>query len=153
MGIAFEEAKKSYEQMREQERKKLIKYLKNHTALINSDLDVVTGGSSGNGDKNYTSGGRIAPYDLSNWKWVECKNPNGGFSAVVSLNMPDNDLASGNPHSLYDRVGVAITYKCGNDYYKTSIWTDIDLPFDNASMNRLAKIIETQFNFYEEIKR
>ena len=88
MGIAFEEAKKSYEQMREQERKKLIKYLKNHTALINSDLDVVTDGPSGNGDKNYTSGGRIAPYDLSNWKWVECKNPNGGFSAMIELAWP-----------------------------------------------------------------
>lgn len=153
MGNLFRDAKKSYEQQREQERKKLIKHLEKHKLFVNSGMKVVTGGRSGQGDKNYTSGSCFAPFDLRNWKWVECKDPDGGFNAVVSLNMLDNDLDSGNPHSLYDRIGVFIAYRCGDDYYKTSIWTDIDLPFDDAAMDKLAEIVVTQFGFYNELDR
>lgn len=153
MANPFENAKKNYEQMREQERKKLIKHLENHKLFANSGLKVITGGRSGQGDKSYTSGGRITPFDLSNWKWAECKSLDGSFDVVVSLNMPDSDLASGNPHSLYDRVGLIITYKCENDFYKTSIWTDIDLPFNEATMDKLAKIIVTQFDFHNKLNR
>lgn len=151
MENSFEEARKHYEQQREQERKKLIEYLDSYAPFSDSGLIVVARGRSGNGNRNYTSGGHITPFDLTNWKWVECKYPDGEFNALVSLNMPDNDLNSGNPHSLYDRLGIIATYKAGSNYHKHSIWTDIDLPLNETAMKKIAKIIITQFDFYNKL--
>ena len=144
----FQKAKDAYREQREAERQKLIAYLQKHTLFNSAGLKVVTGGASGNGSQNYTSTGRIAPCDMRNWKWVECKNRDDTFQAVISLNMPDNDLNSGNPHSLYDRVGVLLTYKRRNDSYKTSIWTDIDLPFNDESLGRIADLMIEQLGIY-----
>ena len=151
MEHSFQQIKEQYAQQREAERKRLTAYLQKHTLFASSGLKVMAGSRSGQGNRDYSSGGRILPFDLSNWKWVECRSQDGGFSAVISLNMPDNDLNSGNPHSLYDQVGVLLTYKHGNDYYKTSIWTDIDLPLDEKAMGKLVWIIAEQFGFYKRI--
>ena len=65
--------------------------------------------------------------------------------------MPDDDLSSGNAHALYDRVGLILTYRHGDNTYKTLIWTDIDLPFSDESMEKIAKLISEQFGVYNWI--
>ena len=145
--MEFQKIKDQYEQQRKVERSKLIAYLEKHALFTNAGLTVVKGGGSGR--KNYSS--RIFPFDLSNWKWVECENVGGSFNAVISLNMLDDDLSSGNAHALYDRVGLILTYRHENNTYKTLIWTDIDLPFSDESMEKIAKLISEQFGVYNWI--
>jgi len=147
--MGFREIKDQYEQQREAERNKLIAYLRKHALFTNAGLTAVKGGGSGR--KEYTSKGRIFPFDLSNWKWVICKNAEDSFNAVISLNMLDDDLSSGNAHALYDRVGLFLTYRHENNTYKISIWTDIDLPFSDESMEKIAKLISEQFGVYNWI--
>ena len=67
--MGFQEIKDQYEQQREAERKKLIAYLRKHALLTNAGLTVK--GKGGSGRQDYSSGKRIFPFDLSNWKWVE----------------------------------------------------------------------------------
>ena len=67
--MTFEEVSTEYKRQREQERTNLEKFLtsalsENETAK--DKLRVVSGGKSGKGLTKYTSGGRIAKYDLSN---------------------------------------------------------------------------------------
>lgn len=147
--MEFQKIKDQYEQQRKAERSKLIAYLEKHALFTNAGLTVVKGGGSGR--KNHSSSGRIFPFDLSNWKWVECENAGGSFNAVISLNMLDDDLSSGNAHALYDRVGLILTYRHENNTYKTLIWTDIDLPFSDESMEKIAKLINEQFGVYNWI--
>ena len=147
--MEFQKIKDQYEQQRKVERSKLIAYLEKHALFTNAGLTVVKGGGSGR--KNYSSSVRIFPFDLSNWKWVECENVGGSFNAVISLNMLDDDLSSGNAHALYDRVGLILTYRHENNTYKTLIWTDIDLPFSDESMEKIAKLISEQFGVYNWI--
>lgn len=149
MVLSFSEIKEGYVQRREQERKKLIDYLRSDALFLNSGLTVGTRGGSGNRD--YSSGKKISPFDLRNWKWVECKSADENFNAVISLNMPETDLSSGNAHSLYDRIGLIVTYTRRNSYYKTSIWTDIDLPLDEQSLEKIAGLIVEQFGIYNWI--
>ena len=141
--MEFQKIKDQYEQQRKAERSKLIAYLEKHALFTNAGLTV--------GRKNYSSSGRIFPFDLSNWKWVECENAGGSFNAVISLNMLDDDLSSGNAHALYDRVGLILTYRHENNTYKTLIWMDIDLPFSDESMEKIAKLISEQFGVYNWI--
>jgi len=117
--MEFQKIKDQYEQQRKAERSKLIAYLEKHALFTNAGLTVLKGGGSGR--KNYSSSGRIFPFNLSNWKWVECENARGSFNAVISLNMLDDDLSSGNAHALYDRVGLILTYRHENNTYKTLI--------------------------------
>lgn len=149
MVLSFSEIKEEYVQRREQARKDLIAYLQRHDKFLNSGLTVVTRGGSGNRD--YSSGKKISPFDLRNWKWVECKNSDNRFHAIISLNMPETDMVSGNAHALYDRIGLIVTYTCRNNYYKTSIWTDIDLPLDEQSLEKTAGLIIEQFGIYNWI--
>ena len=61
-------------------------------------------------------------------------------------------MVSGNAHALYDRIGLIVTYTtCRNNYYKTSIWTDIDLPLDEQSLEKTAGLIIEQFGIYNWI--
>lgn len=147
--LSFRDIKEAYEQKRENERKKLIQYLKDyleaHPELSNAGLKVVRGGKSGKGDEGYTSDGNIAPFDLRNWKWVEIKNQDESFSAVVSLNMPDKDPKSGNFHALYDRIGLIIKENGSN---KHVAHTNIDLPFDKDAMEKITRIVIERFNIF-----
>ena len=149
--MEFQEINDAYVQQREQERKNLIAYLQKHTLFSHSGLQIVTRRRSGMGAEQYSSGGHIAPFDLRNWKWVECKSADENFNAVISLNMPETDLSSGNAHSLYDRIGLIVTYTRRNNYYKTSIWTDIDLPLDEHSLEKIAGLIVEQYGIYNWI--
>ena len=105
------------------------------------------------GNRDLSSGKKISPFDLRNWKWVECKSADENFNAVISLDMPETDLSSGNAHSLYDRIGLIVTYTRRNNYYKTSIWTDIDLPLDERLLEKIAGLIVEQFGIYNWIDR
>ena len=141
----FQDIKAAYEKHREEERRKLSTFLNNYIKKNKIDLTVVRRGSTGKGRKNYTSNGKIEPYDLSNWKWVEIKEKDSDFDCVVSLNMPDVDTKSGNFHALFDRVGLLIEYP--NKSVK--IYTNIDLPFDDEKMERIAALVVEQFEFYQ----
>ena len=98
-----------------------------HASFLKFWMTVVTRGGSGN--RITVPARRYSPFDLRNWKWVECKNSDNRFHAIISLNMPETDMVSGNAHALYDRIGLVVIYQRGKDYYKTMILTDIDLPF------------------------
>lgn len=146
--LDFQDIKDAYERKRESERDKLINHLKQHPALSKAELDV-TGLRGGKGRKNYTSHGQISPFDLRNWKWVEITNQDESFSAIISLNMPDTDPKSGNFHALYDRVGLIIDgHGSGGSFVHTVVHTDIDLPFDEAAMEKIAQIVIERFNIF-----
>ena len=147
--LGFQDIKNAYEQKRENEQKKLRDYLKKHPALNKAGLRAV----SGCGKSSYTSNRQIAPFDLSNWKYVEIKDKDKRFSAVISLNMPDKDPKSGNFHALYDRVGLIIKEKDSDKHFVHAdivIHTDIDLPFDEAAMEEIARIVIEQFNIFNK---
>lgn len=160
--MTFGEVSAEYKRLREQERKSLVEFLskylpKNDTTK--EKLCVVSGGRSGKGITKYTSGRRIAEYDLSNWKWVEITD-GGDFDCIVSLNMPDVDPSSGNSHFLFDRIGLLVFYHIDNYYYETNIYTDIDLPLDNRDdkgndgkedekdKEKIAQLVIEQFENY-----
>lgn len=148
----FETVKTNYEQARESVRKDLAKYLAKYKG-IEDVLRVVSGGRSGKGLKNYTSGKRmIKGYDLSNWKWVEITD-DGDFDCIVSLNMPDVDPRSGNSHILFDRVGLLVSYHKDGHYYETAIHTDVDLPLDDTEKERIAQLVIDQFKIFSEMTK
>lgn len=146
MGVDFETVKRSYEILRERERIKLADCLSEHEEIQRRDIIVTKGSRSGKGIAEYTSGGRIYKYDLSNWKWVELNSADSRFNCIVSLNMLETDPRSGNTHTLYDRIGIYVTYKRNKQYYKTEIYTDIDLPLDSGDMEKIAGVILEQFD-------
>ena len=131
-------------ELREKERRGLITYLSQHKD-IQQKLHVKKGG--GKGRQNYTSKKRIAPYDLSDWKWVELSNSDFDFNCLISFNMTEVDPASGNAHCLYNRIGIYITYQQDGHYYKTDIYTNIDLPLDDSKNGELARLILQQYRF------
>lgn len=145
MGTDFEAVRDDYERLREAERLKLADCLSEHDGIQSRGIAVKTGGRSGKGRTNYTSGGRISGYNLRNWKWVELYT-NNGFECIVSLNMPDIDPKSGYTHILFDRIGIYITYHRDKLYFKTEIYTDIDLPLNAEDMERIAALILEQFD-------
>lgn len=142
--IDLQAAKTSYQLAREQERKNLAKYLAEH---LGEDLRVVSGGRSGKGLPNYTSGRRIAEHDLSDWKWVTVKCGDD-FECVVSLNMPDVDPRSGNWHFLFDRVGLLVSYHKDGHYYETAIYPNINLPLDDKDTDLIIELIIEQYKIY-----
>lgn len=143
----FQKTKAAYREQRESERKKLIVYLQKQTLFANNGLEIVTGPCSGSGHADYTSDGRIPPVDLHNWKWVECKSPDEQFNLIVSLNMPDTKAKS--VVCLYDRIGLILSYNRGGEHFESTIWTDIDLPFDDKSLDKITKLIIEQFGIYK----
>jgi len=145
-------ARDNYEERREEERKELANYLSKNEKIANAGLKVKTRGRAGKGWTAYKSGGKIAPYDLSNWKWVELNHTDNRFDCVISLNMPEVDLSSGNTHCLYDRIGIYITYPRDGCYYKTDIYTDIDLPLDKEAKDRIVELIVEQFGYSSAAK-
>lgn len=95
----FEKIKQDYEKARQEQRQRIVEYLKDN------GYTVVDGWAAGKGRRNYTSGGTLKrPYDLSNWKYIQAqKNSNQFF---ISLQSFDHDPNSGNQHVLMDRIGI-----------------------------------------------
>ena len=149
--LSFQDIKDAYEQKRENERIKLRDYLIACPELSNAGLKVVGGRKDniGKGHEDYTSDKHIAPFDLRNWKWVEIKNQDKSFSAIISLNMPDKDPGSGNFHALYDRVGLILNEQgSGRSFAHMDIYTNIDLPFDKDAMEKITQIVIERFNIF-----
>lgn len=152
MNTEFYAVQDNYEKQREKERIGLANYLSQNEKIANAGLKVKTRGRAGKGRKDYTSGGRISVYDLSNWKWVELNHAGNNFDCVISLNMPEVDPSSGNTHCLYDRIGIYVTYPRDGCYYKTDIYTDIDLPLDDGAKERIVELIVEQFGYSSAVK-
>lgn len=142
--MTFDEVKSEYERQREEQRKLLSDFLSQHDGIKNAGLRVAKKG--GKGDQGYTSGGVIAAYDLRNWKWVCVKNGNKDFDCTISLNMLDRDPNSGYIHALYDRIGFVFSANP-----KDWLCTDIDLPFNEEKMERIARLVLEQFNCYQTL--
>ena len=139
--MTFQSAKEDYERQREQEQCKLMRYLQAHTVMDRVGLKV----SSGKGRIECTFNKSFAEYDLQNWGWVECKSSDGGFRTVISLNMSETDMTSDNTHCFFDRICLLILYKADGNSYFTSIYTGIDLPLSENSMEEIAAIVLQQF--------
>lgn len=144
--MTFKEIKQEYEKQREGQRKELVREL---AKLVGDQLRIVSGGRAGRGLSNYTAGGRIPPYDLSNWKWVELTD-DSSFNCIISLNMKETDFNSGNSHFLYDRIGIYIEYKKGITLYQTQIFPNIELPLDEAASERIARYILEQYKIFQQ---
>lgn len=149
-----------YEALREQERQDLAKYLKNFIrvngikGIRGTGLKVVLGASAGKGREDYTANGRIEKYNLTNWKWVEIRTGTKpeDFDCVISLNMVEADPKSGNVHALYDRIGLYIGYRIGSLYYKTEIYTALELPLGLNGHKQLAQLVKEQYEAYDQRK-
>lgn len=148
---SFSTIKKEYESLRDKQQKLLVTHLSDKLKNCNS-LVVVKRGNAGKGKSTYNNAKTIAPFDLTNWKWVEVKTQNEGFNCLISLNMLDLDRNSANFHSLYDRIGLIVYYKKGNNFYNNYICTDIDLPFDNNKMETIYNLVMEQFDFWQKNK-
>lgn len=152
--MTFQEAKDEYERQRDTERINLAvalaKFLMDNTELKDK-LRVVYGGRAGKGLKKYSSGKRIKEYDLSNWKWVEVTDDDD-FECIVSLNMPDTDPRTGNVHTLFDRVGILVSYQKNDRYYETAIHTNIDLPLTDKAIEDIAQLVLEQYKIFCEKK-
>lgn len=78
---------------------------------------------------------------------MECKSPDEQFNLIISLNMPDSKAKS--VVCLYDRVGLILSYNRSGDHFESMIWTDIDLPFDDKSLDKITQLIIEQFGIYK----
>lgn len=140
--MTFQDAKGEYERQREQERVSLAAYLAAHEGIKAAGLHVVTDSGAGRGSTRYSCNGKIPVFDLSNWKWVEVTGENG-FVCAISLNMPDIAPETGTPVALYDRIGFIILPSP-----KEWIYTDIDLPLDQAKKEQIAQSVLAHFTAF-----
>ncbi len=133
--MEFNEIKTEYEKCREMERRAI----RDH--LIDRGFIVSKSSRAGKGVINYTSSGRIKPYDLSNWKYIIAAKD--GKEIFISLQAFDQDKHSHNHHVLYDRIGLyAYETYSAEDAFNTMITTNIDLPLDEAKFAELDALID-----------
>lgn len=165
--MPFQQIRDAYETEREAERDALSSHLAGHPEIIKRKLEVITHWKAGKGDQGYIAGGKIAPYDLRNCKWVELKGTGKakGFNCVISLNMPIIAPSTETPVALYDRIGLFIQSEVGTFYYKTEIYTDIDLPLDeedkekdekdreNKDKEKIVQLVLEQYDIYCQKKK
>lgn len=148
----FRTAQNDYKKAREKERRELADFLADKLGEDEQTKDklyAINSPRAGKGRTKYTSGGRIWDYDLSNWKWVEITD-DCDFDCIVSLNVPDVDPRSGYSHILFDRVGLLVSYHKDSHYYETTIYTDIDLPLDDAKKEKIAQLVLDQYKIFRE---
>lgn len=133
--MKFNEIKSEYVKCREQERQAI----RDH--LATRGFSVSMNAKSGKGSINYTSSGRIKPFDLSNWKYIiAAKN---GKEVFISLQAFDQDKHSHNHHDLCDRIGLyAYETYSAEDAFNKMITTNIDLPMDEAKFAELDALID-----------
>lgn len=133
--MAFNEIKTEYENCREKERQAI----RDHLAI--RGYSVSKSARSGKGLINYTSSGRIKPFDLRNWKFITAAKD--GKEIFISLQAFDQDKHSHNHHVLYDRIGIyAYETYSAEDAYNNMLITDIDLPMDEAKFAELDALID-----------
>lgn len=131
----FDEIKKRYVEAREKERNKIADFLRNKGLTVSKQVNA------GKGLSDYTAGGTISPYDLTNWKYVEAKGD--GYSVLVSLQAFDHDPSSRGHHILMDRLGICVYEKYDAEQaFQNMHVTDIDLPLTDTKLDELYKEIE-----------
>ena len=135
-----------YEALREEERIKLNKYLKEHPGIKDEKLRVVSGALAGKGSYQYKYAKDVEPFDLRNWKWVEVKSKDG-FDCVISLNMLETDPRTQNTHSLYDRIGLICVSQP-----KELVHTSMELPLSEEDMDQIAQLVLEQYKIFCEKK-
>lgn len=143
----FDKTKKAYVDAREEQRKKIMDYLE-------SKEFKVAKGNSGKGNKVYTSNGRITPYDLRIWKWIEAWKD--GKYYFISLQAFDQDPSSGNYHVLMDRISIFVcdkeelptknATKADKQKFNERITsemgvTSIDLPMNEEKLEQLVNLL------------
>lgn len=138
----FSEIKECYINARNEQRKGLSNFLKDN------GYSVVNRGRAGRGIAKYTSGKSLTPeYDLSNHMWIEAnKSIEKGSSKIhflISLNPYEVDKNSGNPHHLYDRIGVQayIGENTVKNMRTDMIITKWGLPLNDDSKNSFLKYL------------
>ncbi len=132
--MTFKEAQENYRNAREHERRKVI------LKLLDKGYNASCRG--GRGIKTYTSGGRIEPYDLRNFMWIEAKK--GCYTYFISLNPFDTDPVSNSRHFLPDRLGICKyegAYNADYVYHNMKV-TDIDLPLYDKELDQLIRELE-----------
>ena len=95
----FLEVRSQYNKLREEERNKISKYLRNHDDFKNATVKAKRG------SYKYKSGKILEiEYDLSNWLWIDITINDVNF--LISLQTFDQDPNTGNFHVLVDRIGI-----------------------------------------------
>ncbi|MDR2672265.1 MAG: hypothetical protein LBC35_03045 [Coriobacteriales bacterium] len=136
---AFNVAKAAYIKARSHERDKIISKLLERgwtvmNMLFTKELANPYSPKAGRGLANYTSGGRMEPFDLSNWMWVNVRRDGCNYS--VSLNADEIDPDTGHGHVLFDRLALS-NYDTG-DY----VISNIDLPLDDDKLEELVDVLD-----------
>ncbi len=161
--MAFYDIKEKYNELRENERKRIIDFLaKRKDEQGNVLFSKINGAdyskyryNGGSGSVNY--GERkdrpLTPtYNLSNWKYIETKCK--GKYIFISLQCFDLDPNYHNVHVLFDRVGVLIEEpqvikfegeKVSDAFIRMKI-TNFELPLSDDEIDSLIDSIIEQIN-------
>jgi hypothetical protein len=143
----FNAVKARYTELRSLERERIIKAMVSRGYRImnmtyTKELSDPYNKRAGRGLSHYTSDGRIATYNLSNWMWINAMKNQCYIS--VSLNSLDIDEKTGNIHALFDRLSIYC--QCSDENAKEEI-TRFDLPFSDDEleefMTELDRFIES----------
>ena len=153
----FNETKDKYVACRKVQRKLIINYLE-------SDGFTVRSPRGGCGHTTYGTGGKTPrfskAYDLSNWMYIDVEKAGKNF--LISLQPFDLDPnpRNKNYHVLMDRIGIYIyvpNSKRTADAIVRMLSTDIDLPMDEAKLEKLGcllnKIIKCQKQIEQKMKK
>lgn len=140
----FNSIRDEYINARSKQRNKIVNLLEKN------NFTVITRGTAGTGRKNYKGGGKYdPPHDLRHHKWIEANK--NGVNFLISLNPYEVDSNSGNPHHLYDRIGVQ-AYLGNND--ETNIRTAMiitkwSLPIDEDNGKELIDFLEKLIKMFQ----
>ena len=156
--LGFKSIKEQYAKLREDERRKIIDYLRALKDTNGNPLFTTAGGDvyryrGGNGIKSY-GGCRFKKFDLSNWKYIEGTYRDHYF--MISLQSFEIEPTSGNIHVLYDRIGLLFekTAKLHDLYDHPRVCdaflkmevTDWDLPLSESDLKELTDYIIQHFD-------
>ncbi len=156
MDNAFKYIKNKYNELRNEQRKKILMKLR--------DLGFKANWSQG--IRNYTSRGKIKPpYNLGMWKWIVARK--GIITAIISLQTLEQDSKTKNIHVLFDRISVDVfkdnegnilsessdsyfqsiksRYNVENEFdpgFVEKVITGLELPLGDDDLERLVDIIE-----------
>lgn len=137
--VLFMETKEKYNWLRENERRKIISFMKEKGMKVSYQ--------GGKGHFDYTNSGQLEKsYDLTNWKWVEMKKENKKI--FISLQAFDKDKGSKNYHVLMDRIGVCVydVEEKNPNYFNLMRMTSLELPLSESDLNELWKIVVSLSN-------
>lgn len=134
----FEAAKEAYTDQRNWQRQLIADYLKQQ------GMYVRIAGRAGRGSKTYTAHGTLkAPYDLSNWMWVEVLSDEKDAdkpSLIISLQSPDMDPETKNKHVLMDRICITMCPTTADGPDRLLLSTGFTLPLDEAALQDISEM-------------